>query len=70
MMPRDPATYGEWVSFWSWLGTAWYLWIVVPVVVAGIVALVVVSKARARARARIPQYRRREPAIVVRGTDS
>ena len=44
----------------AWLDGAWYMWIVALLVVAGVVAIVAMSKVRARARAHAPQYRRSE----------
>ena len=41
-----------------WLDSAWYLWAAAAILVAGVVAIVAVSKSRARARSRVPQYRR------------
>jgi len=69
VMDARPEHYGERVTRISpfdnfvrdagaWLDSAWYLWILIPLLIAGIVAIVTVSKARARARARVPQYRR------------
>lgn len=45
-------------AFTAWLDTAWYVWVILALVIAGIAGIVVISKARARARARVPQYRR------------
>lgn len=48
-------------AFAAWLGTVWYLWIAMAVVLMVVVAAMALAKIRARARRRVPQYRRQLP---------
>ena len=45
-------------DLFTWLDSAWFVWIAMALSIAAVVAIVSISKARGRARDRVPHYRR------------